>query len=66
MWIISKEFGVFNTDNLSAIKAPVLEIDSEVVYGYDSGRGHRITFGGDSYRKILAALANNDSFVEVP
>lgn len=66
MWIISKEFGAFNADKLSAIQPPDPGSDWALVFAYDSGRGFRITHGYDSYRKILAAIANNDSFVEVP
>ena len=65
MWIISKEFGAFNTDNLSAIRPPCPEDDGITVHGYDSVRGHHITEGGDNYRKILAALVNGENFVEV-
>ena len=65
MWIISKEFGAFNTDNLSAIRPPEMSGNRSLVVGYDSGHGHRITEGDDDYRKILAALVNDDNFVEV-
>ena len=65
MWIISKEFGAFNTDNLVAIEPPCFDGTRKLVHGLAFMRGHRITEGDDNYRKILAALANGDNFVEV-
>ena len=64
MWIISKEFGAFNTDNLSAIQFLYPKEDNRVT-AYGAGRGFNITRDDDNYRKILAALVNDDNFVEV-
>ena len=66
MWIISKKYGAFNTENLTAIQRPDPESDWKAVRGFDSGRSYHITDGDDNYQKIVAALANNDSIVEVP
>lgn len=65
MWIISKKYGAFNTDSLSAILPPRPEYDGITVHGYDSVQRYNITEGGDSYQKILEAIANDDRIVEV-
>ena len=65
MWIISKEYGAFNTDNISAIRHPDVLSDEKFVLGYDGQCGHRITSGLDNYHKIINGLKNNDYLVEV-
>lgn len=62
MWIFS-EYGLFNTDNLSAIMPS--DDEFKLVYAYGSGQGFRVTEGEDNYQKIMTAIANNDSIVEV-
>ena len=65
MWIISKRYGAFNTDNISAIQKPDPEDDFKFIYACDGARGNRLTEGLDNYQKILKALVNGDNFVEV-
>lgn len=64
MWIFSKKYGAFNTDNLSAI-TPQHWCDSKRTLGYDGQCGHEITDGIDNYRKIIEALVKRADFVEV-
>lgn len=63
MWIFSKKYGLFNTDNLSAILPPADEF--KLVYAYNSGQGFRVTEGEDNYNKILLAIADNTHHVAV-
>lgn len=65
MWIISKKYGAFNTDTLSAIQPPDSIDGWHGVRAYSSGWTFRITEGDDNYQKILRAIANHDSIVEV-
>lgn len=64
MWIISKEYGTFNTDNLWVITPP-LDEEWNYVAAYGGGHGRNVTRGLDNYQKIIKAIRNGDSIVEV-
>lgn len=64
MFVISREFGVFNMDNLSVIHPP-LNKECDYVIASDAGHGHRVTRGLDNYQKIIEAINNRDAIVEV-
>lgn len=65
MWIISKEHGAFNTENLAAIRQPDKLDDWKLVFAYDGRVSHKITSGLDNYQKIIEAIKNHDDYVEV-
>ena len=65
MWIISKKYGMFNTDNILRIEPPYDGIRPGHVVAFGSGRGFNVTEGEDDYQKIIAAILNGDSVVEV-
>lgn len=64
MWIFSKKYGAFNTDNVSAIIPPDPTNDWFVL-AHGNGRYFRVAEGDDNYQKILTAIANNSSIVVV-
>ena len=64
MWIISKKYGVFNTDNLYRIETP--SWDENITVAATTGSYlFPVAASVDDYQKILTAIKNGDSIVEV-